>query len=73
MPKREIQEEMSASAQDFEEMEERETASSHLVVRSMMVRMWVWPWEGGRGLTRSMWRWEKRLGGMGIGWGGGEM
>jgi hypothetical protein len=43
MPKREIQEEMRASAQDFEEVEERGIASSHLVVRSIMVRMWVCP------------------------------
>jgi hypothetical protein len=33
MPKREIHEEMRASAQDFEEVEERGVASSYRVVR----------------------------------------
>jgi hypothetical protein len=39
MPKREIQEEMRASAHDFEEMEETGMASNQHVVLSMMVRM----------------------------------
>jgi hypothetical protein len=41
--KAEIEEEMRASAQDLEEVEERGVASSHLVVRSIMVRMCVCP------------------------------
>jgi hypothetical protein len=43
LPKREIQEEMRASGHDLEEVEERGVASSQRVVRSMMVRMCVWP------------------------------
>jgi hypothetical protein len=67
IPKRAIQEEHRASAQAAGDKEERGTASSHLVVLSTIVKMYVFPWEGGRGPTRSMWMWEKRRCGMGMG------
>ncbi len=70
--KREIQEEMNASAQEEEEMEERGTASIQRVVQSITVRMWEFPWEMGRGPTMSTWTWEKRHSEMGMGRGEGE-
>ena len=71
-PKREIQEERKTSAQEEEEMEDRGVASTQRVVLSIMVMMWEFPWEMGRGPTMSTWTWEKRLSGMGMESGEGE-
>jgi hypothetical protein len=48
----------------------RGIAVSHLVVLSTMVKRWVKPREGGRGLTRSTWMWENRLEGAAMAAGG---
>ncbi len=53
MPNLAIQVEHSASAQAEAVMEDRGTASAHRVVRSIMVKMCVWPCEGGSGPTMS--------------------
>ncbi len=52
-PSLEIQVEQSASAQAEAVMEDRGTASAHRVVRSIMVKMCVFPREGGSGPTMS--------------------
>ena len=59
-PKQVIQVVMRADAQSGAVVEVRGAASGQRVVRSMMVRMWVCPWDEGRGPTMSMWMWEKR-------------
>jgi hypothetical protein len=55
-----IQVEQNASAQAEAVMEDRGTASAHRVVRSTMVKMCVFPCEGGSGPTISTCMWEKR-------------
>jgi hypothetical protein len=52
-PNLEIQVEIKARAQDSAEMEDKGTASGHLVVLSIMVKRYVKPWLDGRGPTRS--------------------
>ncbi len=54
-----IQVEQNASAQAEAVMEDRGTASAHPVVRSTMVKMCVFPCEGGSGPTMSTCTWEK--------------
>ncbi len=41
-------------------MDESEMTSSHLEVRSIIVKTQVWPREGGSSPTRSTWMWAKR-------------
>ena len=52
-PKREIQDEQNASAQDRADVEATGTASNQRVVRSTIVRMCVLPWDIGNGPTKS--------------------
>ena len=67
-PKREIHPATRASAQAVAVVEERGIASTHLVERSIIVMMWVWPSElACRGPTRSTWMWENRCEGTGMG------
>jgi hypothetical protein len=53
MPNLEIHPENNAAAAVLV----RGMASIHLLVLSMMVRMWLWPKEIVSGPTRSMWMW----------------
>ena len=65
-PKREIQWVMRASAQSEAVMEVMGMASGHLVVRSTTVNKYSAPAEGGKGPTRSTWRWLHLLAGTGM-------
>ena len=47
--------EMKAREQDSVVMEDSETASGHLEVLSIMVRIYEYPWLEGRGPTKSRW------------------
>ena len=59
--KQEIHPATRASAQAVAVVVERGIASTHLVERSIIVMMWVWPSElACRGPTRSTWMWENR-------------
>ena len=69
-PKREIQWVMRASAQSEAEVEAMGMASGHLVERSTMVKRYSAPAEGGKGPTRSTWRWLNLLAGTGMTWTG---
>ena len=66
-PKREIQPWKRAAAQSAAEVEDRGMASGYLVILSMMVKRCVNPPDGGKGLSRSTWMWEKRRAGTGMG------
>jgi hypothetical protein len=68
-PKREIQEKTKALAHTVADVADKEMASIHLDVRSMTVKMKFQPPLFCRGSTKSIWRWEKRHWGMGIGCG----
>ena len=68
-----IQVEQKASAPAEAVMEDRGTASAHRVVRSTMVKMCVFPCEGGSGPTISTCTWEKRRSGIGMAVAGGVM
>jgi hypothetical protein len=56
-PKQKIREEMNASAQEEEKMEERGAASIQQVVLKIMARMWELSLEMGRSPTMSVWTW----------------
>ena len=62
-PKREIQWMMRGLAQLEVAVEAMGMASGHLVVRSTMVNRYSAPAEGGKGPTRSTWRWLNLLAG----------
>ena len=66
-PKRQIHPINKAWAQSAAVMAATGMASGHLEVRSMTVKMYVIPREGGRGPTRSTWMWAKRRTGTGMG------
>ncbi len=66
-----IQVEQNTSAQAEGVVEDRGTASAHRVVRSTMVKMCVFPCEGGSGPTISTCTWEKRRSGIGMAVAGG--
>lgn len=57
---------MRASAQSEAVVEDMGMASGHLVVRSTMVKRYSAPAEGGKGPTRSTWRWLNLLAGTGM-------
>jgi hypothetical protein len=59
-PNLEIQLAKRVLAQSAVVMEGSRIASGHRDVLSIMVNRYVWPREGGRGLTRSMWMCAKR-------------
>ena len=54
-PNLEIQVEMKVHEQDSAMMEDSGTASSHLEVLSIIVRIYEYPWLEGRGPTKSRW------------------
>ena len=54
-PNLETQVEMKAREQDSAVMEDSGTASGHLEVLSIMVRIYEYPWLEGRGPTISRW------------------
>ena len=53
---------MKAREQDSAVMEDNGTASGHLEVLSIMVRIYEYPWLEGRGLTMSRWTWNRNPG-----------
>ena len=64
VPKRAIQPEMKAQAMVSAVICGIGMASGQCVKRSMQVSRYVYPLEGERGLTRSMWMWSKRMSGL---------
>ncbi len=70
IPKWEIQEKTKAWALAAADVSDKGIASIHWDVRSMTVKMKSQPPLCCKGPSKSMWRWEKRHWGMGIGCGG---
>ncbi len=66
-PNLEIHPENNAASTSVVAVLVRGMASIHLLVLSMMVRMWMWPKEIVSGPTRSMWMWANLRWGTGIG------
>ncbi len=65
-PNLKIHPENNAAATDVAAVLVRGMASIHLLILSMMVRMWLWPKEIVSGPTRSMWMWANLRWGTGI-------